>query len=105
MPAWNETATLADSKSLTAGTAVSALVEKFRAPVICVALEDLEGNADDTVTIEFVGAAGTYQADQRTLSATDGSDDYTVDVPQCEQIKLTSSNGVTYSAEVRANPE
>lgn len=102
MPAWHATKVLADSASLTAGSAVSADVSKYRSPVVCVALEDLEGAADDTVTIEFDGTAGTYEADSRTLSAT-GS--YTVEVPQCEAVSVTSSNGVTYSIEVRSNPD
>ncbi|WP_090615481.1 hypothetical protein [Natrinema salaciae] len=70
--------------------------------MVCVALEDLEGSADDTITIEFEGTAGTYEADNRTLSETQS---YTVDIPQCESVSVTSSNGVTYSIEVRANPE
>jgi len=102
MPAWYASEVLADSESLTAGEAVSSIVSKYRSPVVCVALEDLEGSADGTLTIKFEGAAGTYEADQRTLSETQS---YTVDVLQCEAVSITSSNGVTYSAEVRANPE
>lgn len=102
MPAWYASATLADSTSLDAGTAVTADVSRYRSPVVCVSLENLEGNTDDDATIEFVGAVGTYEADSRTLSST-GS--YTVDVPQCDEVRFTSSNGVTYSAEVRANPD
>lgn len=101
MPPWYEAHVLANSASLTAGAAETADASKFHTPVVCVKLEDLEGNADDTVTIEFVGAAGTYEADSRTLSST-GS--YTVDLPQAKTVRLTSSNGVTYSAEVRNNP-
>lgn len=101
MSRWDETAVLANSASLTAGTPVSADTGEIRDPVVLVALEGLEANADDTVMIEIVGEAGTYQMDERTLSAT-GS--YHVDIPQAEQVQLTSSNGVTYSAEVRANP-
>lgn len=102
MPAWYESAVIADSESLTADTAVSASASQYRSPVVCVALEDLEGSADDTVTVEFDGAAGSYVADQRTLSSTDS---FTVEVPQCESVSITSSNGVTYSAEVRSNPD
>lgn len=101
MPAWYESDVIADSESLTAGTAVSASVSQYRSPTVCVALEDLEGSADDTVTVEFTGSAGTYVADERTLS---GTDSFTVEVPQCESVSITSSNGVTYSAEVRSNP-
>lgn len=101
MPAWDAVKVLADSKSLTTDTAVDALIGGFHTPAVCVALEDLEGNADDTVTVEIVGAAGTYEADSRTLSAT-GS--YIVEIPQADKVQVTSSNGVTYSIEVRSNP-
>lgn len=101
MPAWYASEVLADSESLTAGEGVSAIVSKFRSPVVCIALENLEGSADDTLTIEFEGAAGTYQADERTLAE---AQSYTLDIPQCEAVSVTSSNGVMYSIEVRANP-
>lgn len=102
MVAWDSVAVLANGKSLAANEPETAAVSKFRAPVVCVQLEDLEGGTDDTVTVEFDGDAGTYEADSRTLS-NPGS--YTVEVPQCDRVHLTSTNGVTYSAEVRANPE
>ena len=101
MPAWNDSAVLADSKTFTAGETVTASVEKYHTPAVCVALENLEGNADDTITIEIVGNAGTYEVDSRTLSAT-GS--YVVDVPQADTVELTSTNGTTISAEARNNP-
>ena len=94
-------ATLADSKTFSAGESASAPVEKFHTPAVCVAVENLEGNADDTVTVEIVGDVGTYEIDSRTLSAT-GS--YVVDVPQCDQVQVTSANGTTISAEARNNP-
>ncbi|WP_135852614.1 hypothetical protein [Halorussus salinus] len=104
MPAWHAAAVLADSESLTAGEAVQFNFSSgggYHTPVVCVALEDLEGNADDTLTIEFDGAAATYEADVQTLSETTT---YTVDLPQCEGVRATSSNGCTYSIEVRNNP-
>lgn len=103
MPAYDDATVVADSTSLTAGSAVSAgaPVDGYHTPVVLVKLEDLEGNADDTLTIEAVGAAATYQIDQRTLSS---AQSYTVDLPQCEDVQVTSSNGVTYSIEVRNNP-
>ncbi|QLG47898.1 hypothetical protein [Natrinema halophilum] len=101
MPAWHDSAVLADSESLTAGQAVELVGVEYHTPVVCVKLEDLEGNADDTVTIEFDGAAATYEADERTLSETTS---YTVALPQCEGVSVTSSNGCTYSIEVRNNP-
>lgn len=101
MTAWNETVILANSESLAAATEVVELISGLRDPVVCVALENLEGSADDTLTIEFEGTAGTYQADERTLAETQS---YTVDIPQCKAVSVTSSNGVTYSIEVRANP-
>jgi len=101
MVAWNETVILANSESLAAATEVEELISGLRDPVVCVDLEDLEASADDTLTIEFEGAAGTYQADQRTLSEPQS---YTIDIPQSEAVSVTSSNGVTYSIEVRANP-
>lgn len=103
MDAWDAVEVLADSESLDAGTAVTADISELTGPTVLVTLEDLEGSADDTVTIRVVGEAATYQIDQRTISSTDGSDDYTVDVPQADTVELESSNGVTYSAEVRAN--
>lgn len=102
MSRWNDTAVLADSTSLTAGTPVSAETDELRNPVALVKLENLEGNADDTVTLRVVGAAATYEIDQRTLSATGA---YTVALPQATNVELESSNGVTYSAEVRADPQ
>lgn len=101
MSRWNDDVVVADSVSLTAGTAETADISELRDPTVCVVLEGLEGAADDIATIEFVGSAGTYEADQRTLSAT-GS--YTVDIPQADTVRFTSSGGVTYSVEVRANP-
>ena len=101
MSKWYLSEVVADSESLTAGTAVVEDINRLRSPVVCVALEDLEGAADDTATIEIVGDAGTYEVDSRTLS---GTDTYTVDIPQAEDIRFTSANGVTYSVEVRANP-
>lgn len=91
---------LVDSDSLTAGDPVSEALHGLAQPVICVNLEDLEGNADDTVTIRFEGEAATYEADTRTLSET-GS--YTVDLPRADYVEIESANGVTYSAEVRPN--
>ena len=101
MPAWNAAAVLANSENLTGGEAVSEIVSQYRAPVVCVALESLDGSSEDTVTVEFEGSSGTYKADERTL-AEPGS--FTVEVPQCETVSVTSSNGCTYSIEVRANP-
>lgn len=101
MSRWNDYAVVANSLSLTAGTAETAVTDELRDPVVCVALEDLEGATDDTATIEIVGAAATYEIDSRTISAV-GS--YTVDVPQADTVRFTSSNGVTYSVEVRADP-
>ncbi|GGO01797.1 hypothetical protein [Haloarcula pellucida] len=101
MPKWYDSTVLADSQSLTAGNAVTGDISQYHTPAICVALEDLEGNADDTITVEVVGAAGTYEVDERTLSAV-GS--YIVEAPQADTVKVTSSNGVTYSIEARNNP-
>ena len=103
MSSWDDETIIADSESLTAGnaTAAGAPVDDYHTPVVCVSLEDLEGNADDTVTIEFDGVAATYEADSRTLSS---PQTYTVDLPQCEDVQVTSTNGVTYSIEVRNNP-
>ena len=101
MSRWNKAVTLADSALLAAGTPATKDISDLRDPVVCVALENLGANADDTVTIEIVGAAGTYEVDSRTLNAA-GS--YTVTIPQATQVSLTSANGATYSAEVRANP-
>ncbi len=101
MSAWNDSTVIADSAAFNADETKSAAVGGYHTPAVCVLVEDLEGNTDDTLTIEFVGAAGTYQKDQRTLSST-GS--YVVDVPQCQEVKLTSANGTTISAEVRNNP-
>lgn len=102
MDAWDAVRVLADSESLTAGSAVTADISELTNPTVLVTLEDLEGEADDTVTIRVQGEAATYQVDERTISATDGSDDYTVDVPHGDTLEFESANGVTYSAEVRA---
>lgn len=104
MPPWHASTVLADSESLTAGEAVQFDFGSnggYHTPVVCVALEDLEDNAEDTLTIEFDGAAATYEADEQTLSTTQS---YTVALPQCEGVRTTSSNGCTYSIEVRNNP-
>lgn len=94
--------TLADSDSLTAGQAVTASIDGYRSPTVLVAPESIAGS-DDDVTIRVVGEAATYRVDQRTVSSTDGSDDYTVDVPTGDSVEVESSNGDTYSAEVREN--
>jgi len=101
MPAWYDSTVIADSQTFAADETASASVDRYHTPAICVALENLEGNADDTLTIEIVGAAGTYEIDSRTLSET-GS--YVVDVPQVDEVQLTSANGSTISAEARNNP-
>lgn len=101
MPPWYDHATIADSATFTGGEAKTADISEFHTPAICVALENLEGNADDTLTIEIVGDAGTYEVDSRTLSST-GS--YIVDVPQADTVRLNSANGTTISAEARNNP-
>ena len=101
MPAWHASSVLADSATFTAGESKSANIEGYHTPAVCVSLESLEGNADDTLTVEIVGDAGTYEVDSRTLSAT-GS--YVVDVPQADTVQLTSTNGTTLSAEARNNP-
>lgn len=104
MPPWYGSTVLADSESLTGGNAKVANFgegDGYHTPVVCIKLEDLEGATDDTVTVEFDGTAATYQQDQRTLSSPQS---YTVDLPQCEAVRVTSSNGVTYSIEVRNNP-
>lgn len=100
MKSWNASAVLADSASLTAGTAVTADITDLTSPTVLVELEDLEGAADDTVTVRVVGAAGTYTIDERTLSALGG---YSVEIPPGDGVELESANGVTYSAEVRAD--
>ena len=101
MPAWDDSTVLADSKAFNGGETVSASVAGYHTPAVCVVLESLGGSADDTITVEIVGAAGTYEVDSRTLSQT-GS--YVVDVPQADSVKLTSANGTTISAEARNNP-
>lgn len=92
---------IANSATFNAAETKSADISSYHTPAVCVALEDLGGSADDTLTIEIVGDAGTYEVDERTLSAA-GS--YVVDVPQAKQVQLTSTNGTTISAEVRNNP-
>lgn len=101
MPVWYDSATIADSKTFGADETASASIEQYHTPAICVNVENLEGNADDTLTIEIVGDVGTYEVDSRTLSST-GS--YVVDVPQAGTVRLTSANGTTISAEARNNP-
>ena len=101
MPAWNDSVAIADSKTFGAGETATALIDGYHTPAVCVSLENLEGNADDTLTLEIVGDVGTYEVDSRTLSAT-GS--YVVDVPQADSVQLTSANGTTISAEARNNP-
>ncbi|WP_435346025.1 hypothetical protein [Haloarchaeobius sp. HRN-SO-5] len=101
MPNWYASAIIANSKTFTAGETATASVAQYHTPAVCVALENLEGNADDTITIEIVGDAGTYEVDSRTLSST-GS--YVVDVPQADTVQVTSANGTTLSTEARNNP-
>jgi hypothetical protein len=101
VPKWYAAAVIADSATFGAGETKSADITQYHTPAVCVSLENLEGNADDTITIEIVGEAGTYEVDSRTLSAT-GS--YVVDVPQAGQVDVTSANGTTISAEARNNP-
>jgi hypothetical protein len=103
MDSWDAAVQLANSDSLTAGDPVSADTSELTSPTVIATLEDLEGNADDTVTIRIEGKVRTYPVEQRTLSGTGAEGTVTADVPQCERVELESSNGVTYSAEVRAN--
>jgi len=101
MPAWYDSTTIADGKSFNSDETASADIEQYHTPEICVSLDDLGGETDDTITVEVVGDVGTYEVDERTLSAA-GS--YTVDAPQADTAKLTSANGTTISAEARNNP-
>jgi len=101
VPEWYASAVIANSAAFNAGEEKTASVEQFHTPAVCVALEDLGGAGDDTLTIEIVGEAGTYEVDSRTLSST-GS--YVVDAPQADEVQLTSANGTTISAEARNNP-
>lgn len=101
MPAWDAVKVIADSEEFTAGETRNALIEGFRTPVVCVALEDIGGLSSDTMTIEIVGEAGTYTADESDRSSA-GS--YTVEIPQAKSVSVTSSDGATYSIEVRSNP-
>lgn len=105
MPARHAVAIIVDSVTFTAGQTENADVSEFHTPAVCVALENLEGNADDTLTIEIVGDAGTYTVDERTIGGVGGDQsEYVVNVPQAKQVKLTSANGTTISAEARNNP-
>lgn len=101
MPRWYASAVLANSVVFSAGQTENASTEEFHTPAVCVKLESLEGNADDTITIDIVGDAAEYEVDSRTLSAT-GS--YVVDVPQANTVKVTSQNGTQLSVEARNNP-
>lgn len=101
MPKWYAEAVIADSATFGASETKSANVEQYHSPAVCVSLENLEGSADDTITVAIIGAAGTYEVDSRTISSTDS---YVVDVPQCESVEVTSTNGTTISAEARNNP-
>lgn len=103
MKSWDEVAVLADSDSLTAGEPVSADITEFTNPTVLVTLEDLEGATDDTATVRVAGEAATYPVEQQTLGGTGADGTFAVDVPQADSIELESGNGVTYSAEVRAN--
>lgn len=101
MPRWYASSVIANSVTFSAGQTEQASVAEYHTPAVCVNLESLEGNADDTITIAIVGDAAEYEVDSRTLSAT-GS--YVVDVPQADSVKVTSSNGTQISAEARNNP-
>lgn len=103
MQSWDAVEVLADSQSLTAGDPVSADISEFTNPTVLVTLEDLEASTDDTVTVRVAGEAAKYPVEERTLSGIGANGTFTVDVPQADSIELESSNGVTYSAEVRAN--
>lgn len=101
MPSWYDSATIADNKTFSGGGTASADIEEFHTPAICVSLDDLDGETDDTITVEIVGDVGTYEVDERTLSST-GS--YIVEAPQADTVELTSANGTKISAEARNNP-
>jgi hypothetical protein len=102
MPAWNVAEAIVDSVSLTAGDPVDADVQQIPAPIVCVELEDLEGAADDTLTVRFDGGVATYTAHEETLAETAS---VTVEVPRTNRVEIESSGGVTYSAEVRSRSD
>lgn len=105
MTSWyDRSVTLADNKSFSAGGTATADVSGIRSPTVLVTPDSI-GGTDDTLTIRAKTSLsnGAYRIDQRTVSATDGSDDYTVDVPQCETVEIESANGETHTAEVREN--
>ena len=101
MPPRDASTTIVDSKAFNADETASSLIGGYHTPAVCVQLESLDGNADDTIAVEVVGDVGTYEVDSRTLSST-GS--YVVTVPQADEVKVTSQNGTTISAEARNNP-
>lgn len=101
MTRWNAAVTVANSQSLAAGTPETGDISDLRNPTVLVKLEDLEGAADDTAIVRVVGDAATYEIDSRTLS---GPGSYPVEVPQAATVEFESSNGVTYSVEVRGDP-
>jgi len=101
VPPWYAHAVIADSATFGAGETKTADIQQFHTPAVCVAVEDLEGSGDDTITVEVVGDAGTYEVDSRTLNTT-GS--YIVTAPQADTVQVTSANGTTISAEARNNP-
>jgi hypothetical protein len=99
MRPYDDAIVIADSVSLTAGEPTSASVDGLPQSTILATLEDLEGAADDTITVRGTGAAGTYRLDQQTLSNV--GEGVVVDAPNLDTVEIESSNGVTYSAEVR----
>ena len=96
-----DSAVISDSYAYASGETRSADIVGYHSPAVCVSLDDLGGLTDETITIEIVGDAATYQADERTLSS---AGTYIVDIPQAIEVQVTSSGGATISAEARNNP-
>lgn len=100
MPTWYATRVIAQQKSFSEGETVTADIDEYQEPMVCVSLDSLNGMGGDVSTIAFQGDAGTYTVSEKYLSNT-GS--YTVKIPQSNYVEFTSANGATYSAEVRSN--
>ena len=100
MPRRYESRVIADNRGFGSGETASADVLGLHTPAVCIEA-DPGALTDDTITVEIVGAVGTYTVDERTISS---AEDYIVDIPQAEQVQVTSSGGSTITAEARNNP-
>lgn len=65
---------------------------------------DAIAGTDDTVTVSVDANGHAYQVDERTVTAVDGSDDYSLELPDAETVTVETANGETFTIDLVGVP-